>query len=364
MWQPFFMESEMSRSILKTMSCVVLLGVMFGVTSCKPSRIQIIEPEMLSLEGDLGVHDPVIMREGDMFYVFCTGGSRRGGHIPIRCSRDLIHWQRCGAVFDTLPEWCQQEIPGTQNPWAPDISYFNGTYHIYYSMSTFGKNNSAIGLATNVTLDPNSPDYQWEDQGMVIRSTTGETDWNAIDGNIILDKNKVWLSWGSFWGGIQMVRLDYETGKLYDPENPEIINIAARAREGEHQTPPVTGAIEAPFIVKHGKYYYQFVSFDFCCKGASSTYKVMVGRSNKVTGPYKDRDGKLMTEGGGTLVIASSDTSYWKGPGHCAVLQDLSGDYLVFHAYRSERERGKPGNELKISTMAWEDGWPRVAELP
>jgi arabinan endo-1,5-alpha-L-arabinosidase len=343
-----------------------LLTGLPGVTSCQKVTLYEYEPQMLELQGDLGVHDPVIIREGDMFYVFCTGGSlSRGGHIPIRCSRDLIHWSRCGSVFDELPQWCAQEIPGTRNPWAPDISFFNGKYHVYYSMSTFGKNNSAIGLATNVTLDPNNPDYQWEDQGMVIRSTAGKTDWNAIDGNIIVEKNKrVWLSWGSFWGGIQLVRLDDRTGKLYAPDNPEIINIAARPRTGEHVEPPVTGAIEAPFIVRHGKYYYQFVSFDFCCRGPDSTYKVMVGRSTSVTGPYRDRDGKLMTDGGGSLVIEASAGGFWKGPGHCAVIQDVSGDYLVFHAYRGARERGKPQSELKISTMVWEDGWPRVGELP
>ena len=186
--------------------CLCLLAGLLGVTSCQKTTLYRVEPELLELEGDLGVHDPVIMREGDMFYVFCTGVGRRGGHIPIRCSSDLIHWVRCGSVFDELPAWCQAEIPGTRNPWAPDISYFNGKYHISYSMSTFGKNNSAIGLATNVTLDPNNPGYKWEDQGMVIRSTAGKTDWNAIDGNIIVEKNEmVWLSWGSFWGGLQIL---------------------------------------------------------------------------------------------------------------------------------------------------------------
>ena len=346
--------------------CACLLAGWLGVTSCRTHTLNPYEPELLQLEGDLGVHDPVIIREGDMFYVFCTGGSpRRGAHIPIRCSRDMIHWSRCGSVFDELPAWCQEEIPGTRNPWAPDISYFNGQYHLYYSISTFGKNNSAIGLATNMTLDPNSPDYAWQDQGMVIRSTTGKTDWNAIDGNIIVEKNRrVWLSWGSFWGGLQIVRLDYATGKLHDPDSPEIINISARPRTESHVEPPVEGAIEAPFIVKHGSYYYQFVSFDFCCRGPKSTYKIMVGRSKRVTGPYRDRAGRLMTEGGGTLVIEASANGLWKGPGHCAVLQDESGDYLVFHAYRSVRERGKPGSELKISTMVWDDGWPRVGELP
>jgi arabinan endo-1,5-alpha-L-arabinosidase len=334
----------------------------FLETSCRMAAVSP-EPEMLELKGELRVHDPAIIREGDTLYVFSTGGSPQGGgFIPIRCSKDLYNWSRCGTVFEQLPEWANREIPGTRGIWAPDISYFNGKYHIYYSVSTFGKNNSAIGLVTNITLDPNSPNYKWQDQGMVIRSTADVTDWNAIDGNLVLEgKDKAWLCWGSFWGGIKMRRIDRATGKLSE-EDVTLYSIAARPREGEHQTPPVTGAIEAPFIIKHGRYWYHFVSFDFCCRGAKSTYKIMVGRSMKVTGPYVDKESRFMTEGGGTLLLDATEGGQWVGPGHCAVLQDVSGDYLVFHAYDGQSQRYR--SELKISTMVWEDGWPRVGVLP
>ena len=102
-----------------------------------------------------------------------------------------------------------------------------------------------------------------------------------------------------------------------------------------------------------------FASYDFCCRGARSTYNVRVGRSRRITGPYVDRNGKQMVEGGGTLVIEAT-TPNWRGPGHEAVYQDSSGDYLVFHAYHGQT--GQP--ELKISTMVWEDGWPQVGTLP
>jgi len=310
-----------------------------------------LKPEMLELHGDLRVHDPAIIRQGDTFYVFCTDGNpRRGGFIPIRCSKDLYNWSRCGSVFEQLPEWATQEIPGTREIWAPDIS------------STFGKNNSVIGLATNITLDPNSPDYKWQDRGMVVRSTAGVTDWNAIDGNLVLEGNdKAWLCWGSFWSGIKMRRIDRTTGKL-SKDNTTLYSIAARPRIGEYQTPPVKDAIEAPFIIKHGKYWYHFVSFDSCCRGAKSTYKIMIGRSKKVTGPYIDKKGQLMTEGGGTLLLDATEDGQWVGPGHCAVLQDVSGDYLVFHAYDSQSRWSR--SELKISTMVWENGWPQVGVLP
>jgi len=310
-------------------------------------------PQMLPLSGDLAVHDPVIMRENDTFYVFATG-NRRAGVLPIRCSKDLYHWTRCGSVFDTLPEWATKEIPGARSAWAPDISRYRGKYHLYYSVSTFGKNNSAIGLATNRTLDPNRPDYKWVDEGLVVRSHPGQDDWNAIDPQLVVqDEQNVWLCWGSFWGGIMMRRIDPQTGKLSTTDTT-LHNLAKRPRAGGLQ-----GSIEAPFIVRHDNSWYLFASFDFCCRGVNSTYNVRVGRARDVTGPYVDRAGVPMIEGGGTLVIEAT-TPNWRGPGHEAVLQDISGDYLVFHAYEGKTGR----SELKISTMAWEDGWPRVGVLP
>ncbi len=316
-------------------------------------------PQMLELSGDLGAHDPVIIRQGDTFYVFCTSAGRGSGIVPIKRSKDMRHWTRVGSVFSALPEWAPKEIPGTRGAWAPDISHFNGKYHLYYSVSTFGKSSSAIGLATNVTLDPNSPDYKWVDQGMVVRSTQGVDDWNAIDGNLaIQDEQNMWLCWGSFWGGIMMRRIDPQTGKLSTTDTT-LHNLARRPRTGPHETPPQEGAIEAPFIVRHDGWWYLFASFDFCCRGAKSTYNVRVGRSKDIAGPYVDKDGVLMLDGGGTMVIEAT-TPNWRGPGHQAVLQDKTGDYLVFHAYHGQTGR----SELKISTMVWEDAWPRVAALP
>lgn len=310
-------------------------------------------PQMLPLSGDLAVHDPVIIRENDTFYVFATG-NRRAGVLPIRRSKDLYHWMRCGSVFDTLPEWAAKEIPGARSAWAPDISRYRGKYHLYYSVSTFGKNNSAIGLATNRTLDPNSRDYKWVDEGLVVRSHPGQDDWNAIDPQLVIqDEQSVWLCWGSFWGGIVMRRIDPATGKLSTTDTT-LHNLARRPRTGGQP-----GSIEAPFIVRHDDWWYLFASFDFCCRGVNSTYNVRVGRSRSITGPYTDRAGVPMTEGGGTLVIEAT-TPNWRGPGHEAVLQDISGDYLLFHAYEGKTGR----SELKISTMVWDNGWPRVAALP
>jgi arabinan endo-1,5-alpha-L-arabinosidase len=310
------------------------------------------EPRVLKLAGDVeGVHDPAAIKEGDTWRLFCTGGGRAGqGAIPMRASKDLEHWTSTGWVFEKLPEWATTEIPRGRGAWAPDISYFGGKYHLYYAVSSFGSRNSAIGLATNATLDPESPKYKWVDEGMVLRSHEETDDWNAIDPNLVVeDERHVWLNWGSFWGGIKMRRIDPATGKL-SKEDETLYSLASRPR-----TPPIGGSIEAPFLVRHGGYWYLFASFDRCCRGAQSTYNVVVGRAAKITGPYVDRAGKSMTEGGGTVVIEAT-TPDWRGPGHEAVV----GDLLFFHAYHGTT--GRP--YLQISTMVWEDGWPRAGTLP
>jgi arabinan endo-1,5-alpha-L-arabinosidase len=313
-------------------------------------------PVMLPLTGDINpVHDPALIKEGATYYVFCTGGRNGGGVLPIRTSPDLRVWTRTGFVFpDSLPAWTHTEIPQATNAWAPDISFFNGRYHLYYSVSSFGSRNSAIGLVTTRTLDPSRSDYQWTDEGMVLRSHQETDDWNAIDPNVFVeDAAHVWLTWGSFWGGIKMRRLDPRTGTL-SAADLTMYALASRPREA-----PIGGAIEAPFLVKHDGFYYLFASFDRCCRGAMSTYNVRVGRARAVTGPYLDRDGQPMTAGGGTLVLEAT-TPAWRGPGHEALFADAGQDYLAFHAYPAQGR----GSSLFISTLVWDDGWPRVGSLP
>ncbi len=339
------------------MSCAAVLYVLVAGASCRSvmNRQDAEPPHVLELFGDLRVHDPAIIREADTFYLFCTGSRWGSGIIPIRCSKDLYNWTRCGQVFDTLPAWATKEIAGARGAWAPDISYYRGKYHLYYSISRFGRNDSAIGLATNKTLDPNHPDYKWLDEGLVVRSREGRDDWNAIDPQLVIeDERNVWLCWGSFWGGIMMRRIDPQTGKLHTTDTT-LHNLARRPRS----EPAEEGAIEAPFIIRHGGWWYLFVSFDACCRGVNSTYNIRVGRSRDVAGPYVDRAGVPMLDGGGTLVLEAT-TPHWRGPGHQAVLQDRSGDHLVFHAYNGQT--GRP--ELKISTMQWQNGWPRAGTLP
>jgi arabinan endo-1,5-alpha-L-arabinosidase len=318
------------------------------------------EPQALTLSGDYAfTHDPSIAREGDAYYVFATGAAPGGGQLAIRCSRNLSEWKLCGRVFAALPEWIRESSPKTKDLWAPDISYFNGKYHLYYAYSAFGVNTSGIALATNETLDPASVKYAWKDEGLVLKSQKTD-DFNAIDPNVVMDeKGQAWLSFGSFWSGIKMRKLDAATGKL-DTSDAKLYSLATRARPADAEPPradlpPDWEAIEAPFIVRHEGYYYLFVSFDLCCRGTKSSYRTMVGRAKNVAGPYVDAQGKPMMEGGATPLLKANGR--WLGPGGESVLQRPEGDLLVFHAY--DAVTGKPG--LQISTLVWKDGWPEAA---
>jgi arabinan endo-1,5-alpha-L-arabinosidase len=316
---------------------------------------------VVKVQGDVEyVHDPSLAKDGDTWYLFGTAnGPVRDGEIPIRCSQDLHFWKRCGNVFDKIPAWIRKLSPETKELWAPDISYSHGEYRLYYAFSAFGKNTSGIALLTNKTLNPKSPDFRWVDRGLVLQSKV-EDDFNAIDPNLVVDEHgEPWLSFGSFWSGIKMRRIEAKTG-LLAADDPKLYSLAKRKRPNNPppNPPGLPGdwqAEEAPFIVHHGDFFYLFVSFDLCCRGTKSNYKTMIARSRTVIGPYVDASGTPMMEGGGTPLLLGN--SRWIGPGGESIFQQKNGDIMVFHAYDAKTGEAY----LQISTIAWVDGWPKVA---
>lgn len=297
------------------------------------------------LRGDLKAHDPALVKGGNgkNWYVFSTGDAQvGGGAIQIRSSSDGKNWKFAGTVWEKMPDWLVKAVPGTTYLWAPDVYEHDGTYYLYYAASTWGKNNSIIALATNTTLDPNDPNYNWVDQGQVVRSTP-QSDFNAIDPGVVEDADGTpWMAFGSYWTGIQMVQLEWPSGK----------RSADRTRHKIANREQAPNAVEAASIVPHDGHYYLFTSWGQCCNGVNSDYKIVVGRSANVTGPYVDQDGRKLLDGGGTVVRSTSGNRV--GPGG----QSVSDEVIAYHYYDA-KAKGTP--KLALQQIAWgDDGWPEL----
>lgn len=297
------------------------------------SAVNAAYPNPGPVTGAVTVHDPTVVKTPQGGYLL----AHTGDNVALKTSSDRTNWKEAGPAFPNGAPWTTQYTKGEKNLWAPDISYHNGQYYMYYSASSFGERNSAIFLATSKTGASGS----WTNQGLVVESNNNN-DYNAIDGNLFVDTDgKWWLSFGSFWSGIKMIQLDPNTGKR---TGTSMISLAKRDSS-------VDGAIEAPFIVKRGNFYYLWASFDKCCNGAASTYRVMVGRSSSVAGPYVDKAGKQMMSGGGTEIMASHGNIH--GPGHNAVFADSDADVLVYHYYNNQGTA-----LLGINLLKYDGGWP------
>lgn len=337
--------SGCSRSILLLLC---LAGCVSGRSNAQ--AVPIASTVSNPARGDVApVRDPSIIREGKTYYVFSTDPALHapGQYLPIRCSEDRVTWRLCGHVFTAMPPWVQQAVPQANNLWAPDISFFNGLYHLYYSASTPGSQLSGIGLATNTTLDATSPAYRWVGHGLVLGSHPGD-DFNAIDPNLFVDAgHRVWLTYGSSWTGIKQREIDPATGLLLAPREAA----ASLAFRPDHRV------VEGPSLVFHQGFYYLFVSYGRCCDPDLSRddYREAVGRSSSLHGPFADREGQPLTRGGGTVLLQGNAT--WVAPGGAtAWLDPQNGDaFLVFHALDVEHH-GRAN--LWMKSIAWRDGWP------
>lgn len=293
----------------------------------------------LDLSGELEAHDPSLVQAPDgRYYLFHTGDG-----IPYKVSEDLKSWRAAGRVFAENPPWIAENVPEATGLWAPDVAWVQDRYHLYYAASTFGSGQSCIGHATTDSLDGTSP--SWEDHGPVICSDVNgsDDDWDAIDPSQLTDRDKQrWMVFGSFGSGIHLIPLD-EQGQRRDTEQ---FNLARR--------PEAPHAIQAPFLLHRQPYYYLFVSFDWCCRGVSSTHHIRVGRSESLLGPYFDKAGVSMLEGGGTVVLEGNDR--WRAAGASSLSTINEQDYVTYHAYDANAV-GRA--TLRIAEVAWDDeGWP------
>ncbi|MFT3734852.1 MAG: glycoside hydrolase family 43 protein [Rhodocyclaceae bacterium] len=285
-----------------------------------------------ALSGDLGVHDPAITKEGSTWWTFSTGAG-----IQVLYSGNGTAWSRGVQIFSKRPSWWSTYVPGHSglDVWAPDVQTYNGRVWLYYSISTFGSNTSAIGLVSASSIAKGD----WRDDGKVISTKSGSNDYNAIDPNLTFDASgNPYLVFGSWFSGIKITKLDKSTMK----PTGSLTTLAKRSN-----------GIEAPVIVYRDGYYYLFVSIDKCCAGTSSTYKIAYGRSTSITGPYLDKNGKKMTDGYSTVM--DSGNSRWVGPGGQDILRDSSNSVIARHAYDASNG-GAP--TLMISDLKFSSGWP------
>jgi arabinan endo-1,5-alpha-L-arabinosidase len=291
------------------------------------------------LTGALGAHDPTIIKEGSRWWCFTTGSG-----LPVKYSDDGLAWTQGVQLFETELPWWRNYAPqmGNLDVWAPDLQKFGNRTWCYYSVSEFGKNNSAIGLksCSSIALG------DWRDDGLVISSKAGVDAFNAIDPNLTVDSaGTPWLVFGSWFDGIQIVQLDPGTMKPTGAITP-----IARKPNG----------IEGANVVSANGYYYLFVSVDICCQGVNSTYKIAYGRSLNIKGPYADKNNVPMLESGRTILEESGVR--WVGPGGQDVYKSDVGWVIARHAYDATAN-GKP--TLRISDLYWDaDFWPTLVAPP
>jgi arabinan endo-1,5-alpha-L-arabinosidase len=324
-------------------TALAVVGVTIALSGCAPAGVR-------ELAGDLAAHDPALAAgdPGDPWFVYSTGDPLvDGGELQIRRSDDAgTTWRYVGPAWERAdrPGWIGESVRGVANLWAPELVEHDGTWYLYYAASTFGSNHSAIGLATSPTLDPDDPDFGWVDRGPVIVSMTSD-DFNAIDPGVVIDDaGEPWMAFGSFWNGIRMVPLEWPSGLRAAGDDSDPLLLA-----GGRGSP---NAIEAATIVPHDDSYYLFVSIGFCCQGSDSTYEIAVGRADEVSGPYLDRDGRPMSEGGGTVLLSTDGDRV--GPGG----ESQSRGSLAFHFYDAARGGA---TTLALTPLSWDfSGWPAL----
>lgn len=290
--------------------------------------------------------DPSVVRGDDKyFYAFGTEDTWGGvvHRVAIVRSKDLVNWTHMKDAFSSTnrPEWKSGGI------WAPDVVKINGIYYLYYALSTWGDANPGIGLATSKSMDTD-----FSDQGELFDSQDINVP-NSIDPFYFEDGNKKYLFWGS-----------YSTSENQGTYGVELTDDGKSILDIEAKFKIAAGDFEAVTIHKRGNYYYFIGSKGGCCDGANSSYNLRVARSEKLEGPYLDKNGKnVVMRGAGSLLLQGNDI--YAGTGHCSriITDDNNTDWLLYHAILKNNPYEGSTNRrvLMLDKVEWdEDGWPVI----
>lgn len=275
--------------------------------------------------------DPTIIKEGDTFYLFAT---ERNHETPVWTSTNLVDWTlRPSGAFAKRPSFVEKG-----GVWAPDVNKIGNRYVLYYAMSQWGGEWSC-GIGVSVANRPEGP---YIDKGKIfISSEIGVQ--NCIDPFFISDNGHNYLFWGSFHG-IYGTELSADGLQLKDKSN--LMKVAGNF-------------MEAAYIHQHDGYYYLFGSNGTCCEGDKSTYRIVVGRSRNLMGPYLDKHGRPLLNGHYEVVLHGN--KHFVGPGHNAeiVTDDAGQDWLLYHSY--VRHHSDEGRQLLLDPINWENGWPSIS---
>ncbi|KAF7376731.1 Arabinan endo-1,5-alpha-L-arabinosidase [Mycena sanguinolenta] len=310
-------------------------------------------PDPLPLTGPFFfVHDPSLVQRDDGKYFLFTTHDKAG---IITATHLNGPWTEVGSI---LPDNSSIQLPGRDDIWAPDVSFHNGEFYAYYAVSTFGSQDSAIGLAISQTMEPGS----WVDHGLVFNSTTGD-EFNAIDPNLSIDElgNPI-LTFGSFWDNIFQVSLTKDLRTV--TSSPVQVSFNSTSPNPE----------EGAFVWKHGSFFYLFISSGEQYSEpfrtddlppAGDEYKVFVGRSKSAHGPFLDKNGIDMRETGGTLVLGSHGNIY--APGGQVIFTDKKTNRDVFVYHYVPVDSPSPYNDsfssLGLNGIDWSSEWPVLTAL-
>ena len=268
---------------------------------------------------------------------------------------------------DIYPQGKPQWYEGEDNYWAPGfVDLGSGLRRVYHSAVEDEDNHqSKIGF---VEVNGNVVDgFSFEPSGDFVLSSYSLSDAFAIDPSVFMDKeNKTWMVYGSHAAGIYNVELDAQTGLLKENPEDKAFNVSDSrfVHLANYGGSLDENNIEAAYIYNHpeSEYYYLFVNWDVCCSGVTSTYNIRIGRSESPTGPFIDREGNDMAEGGGSLFLdAYGDIvgdSRFIGPGHSGIYRHSDGTYYFSHHFYDGANDGQPS--FAIWPMSWENDWPKI----